>query len=179
MNLDNLINYEQLSKQFSEQFGQEITVDMIRQAIMVYIVFAAIWFVAKVLYANAIRKSLLTIKPENRLMQPYQAWFVLIPLFNIYWNFQVNRNLSDSFNNEFFDRKIAVEENQLFKIGSLYAWTFLATNIPFPPAILMIAFLSNIGIFINYWLKINAHKNILVEHNRFRNEQEFDGEDEN
>ncbi|ULT28460.1 hypothetical protein KUH03_19100 [Sphingobacterium sp. E70] len=82
------------------------------------------------LFANTIRKTLNLVAVENRLMTPNQSWLVAIPLVNIYWNFQVASRLRDSLINEFYDRKIAVEENPTYRKGSLYAWIYLAANIP-------------------------------------------------
>src|SRR5690606_1598669 len=73
------------------------------------------------LFANTIRRTLSLIAVENRLMTPNQSWLVAIPLVNIYWNFQVASRLRDSLINEFYDRKIAVEENPTFRKGSLYS----------------------------------------------------------
>src|SRR5690606_33705855 len=64
-----------------------------------------------------LRSSLIKIKAENRCIHPEQVWLLLLPFFNIYWNFVVARKFSDSLNNEFFDKKVAVEENPAFKNG--------------------------------------------------------------
>ena len=79
----------------------------------------AIRIIVWLLFANTIRKTLKLVASENRLMTPNQSWLVAIPLVNIYWNFQVATRLRDSLINEFYDRKIAVEENPTFRKGSL------------------------------------------------------------
>lgn len=125
-----------------------------------------------VFYANTIRKTLLLVAPENRLMTPNQAWLLVIPFFNIYWNFSVASRLSDSLTNEFYDRKIAEEENPGRSIGMWYAWLFLFSNIPLPPFILISVGLLSFAYFIAYWVKVNNFKNLLIEHERFKNEQQ-------
>ncbi|EFK60026.1 hypothetical protein ACR79S_17110 [Sphingobacterium spiritivorum] len=136
---------------------------------MLYIILAAsaVRLICWILFANTIRKTLNLIAPENRNILPSQAWFVAVPLFNIYWHFEVARRLCDSLNNEFYDRKIAVEENPTRKEGQIYAWTFLSINIPFPPFILVIAGIMNLIYFITYWVKINQYRVLLKEHNKF------------
>lgn len=123
-----------------------------------------------VFYANTIRKTLLRVAPQNRLMKPEMAWLLVIPLFNIYWNFVVANRIADSLTNEFYDRKVAEEENPGRAIGRLYAWMFLLSNIPFPPFILVTVALLSFIYFIGYWVKINNFRNLLVEHEKFRND---------
>lgn len=144
-----------------------LTPDMI---LAVWVVFAArliIW----AFYANTVRKTLHVISPENRFLRPGQAWFLVIPLFNIYWNFVVVRSLSNSLNNEFFDRKIAEEENPGLATGILYCWMFMLSHIPFPPFILLTLLILGIVYFIQYWVKINHFRLLIKEHDRFIDEQ--------
>lgn len=117
-------------------------------------------------YANAVRKLMLSISEENRFMRPSQAWWLAIPFLNIYWNFVVARHISNSLNNEFFDRKIAEEENPGLGKGLLYSWMFLLSHIPFPSFILLTFFILGVVYFIQYWVKIANFRHLLVEHNR-------------
>lgn len=133
----------------------------------------AIRTVIWLLFAFTIRKTLLLMKPENLFILPNQVWYIAIPLFNIYWNFEVVRRFSDSLNNECFDRKIAVEDRPGMRIGLLYAWTFLAVNIPFPPFMLLVLSILQLFYFVSYWIKINRFKNLLIEHNKFLKQEEY------
>jgi hypothetical protein len=142
----------------------KLTVEMLYIFLAVSLVRLTFW----ILFANTIRKTLNLVAKENRNILPNQAWFVAVPLFNIYWNFEVARRLCDSLNNEFYDRKIAVEENPTLKEGRIYAWTYLAINVPFPPFLLVIGGILNLIYFITYWVKINQYRNLLKEHNKFR-----------
>jgi hypothetical protein len=127
----------------------------------------AIRIIVWLLFANTIRKTLKLVAKENRLMTPNQSWLAAIPLVNIYWNFQVASRLRDSLINEFYDRKIAVEENPTFRKGSLYAWIYLATNIPLPLSISGVLIIMHFVTLANYWFEINANRRILEEHNKF------------
>ncbi|MBE8712920.1 hypothetical protein [Sphingobacterium hungaricum] len=134
--------------------------------IIIFVVQMTLWL----LFANTIRKTLNLIAEENRCILPNQAWFVAIPLFNIYWNFQVARRLSDSLTNEFFDRKIEAEENPTHRDGFLYSITNLLCYIPFPP--FWIIFLRTISFinFVTYWFRINQCRILLIEHNKWKEE---------
>lgn len=143
---------------------ENLSPEMIQAAIAVFLIRTLIW----AFYANTIRKTLLLVAPANRLMTPGQAWLLVVPFFNIYWNFAVASRLADSLTNEFYDRKIAEEENPGRSSGTWYAWLFLLTNIPLPPFILITLFLLSITYFIIYWAKVSNFRNLLVEHEKFR-----------
>jgi len=136
--------------------------DMIRTIWIMLAARVVIWL----FYANAVRKLMLVISAENRFMNPAQAWWLAIPFVNIYWNFLVARNLSNSLNNEFFDRKIAEEENPGLGKGLMFAWMFLLSHIPFPTFILLTFFILGTVYFIQYWVKVANFRNLLLEHNR-------------
>lgn len=122
---------------------------------------AIVQLILWLLLGNTIRTTLLLVKEENRLMSPGQAFLVALPLFNIYWNFMVVTRLRDSLNNEFFDRKVAVEENPTQKEGNIFAWSYLVRNFPLPGFILYIALFANIIGFVMYWVKIVEYKKLL------------------
>lgn len=147
---------------------ESISPDMMKIAAAFYLV----KMLVRVFYANTIRGLLLRIDEQNRFMAPNQAWLVVIPFFNLYWNFQVASRLSDSLTNEFFDRKIAEEENPGRRTGLFFAWTSLLASVPFPPFIIITLSLLSLVYFIAYWVKINNFRNLLAEHERFRQESQ-------
>lgn len=146
--------------------------------IAVAVIQLAVWL----LIGNTIRTTLVLIKEENRFMRPAQAFLMAIPLFNIYWNFMVVKHLRDSLNNEFFDRKVAIEENPTHKEGNIFAWSYLVRNLPIPGIILVAALLTNIVGLVLYWVKVVEYKKLLIatEHLKFSdnvNIDEYDMED--
>lgn len=109
------------------------------------------------------RKALLEINEENRFIHPNMVWLLLVPFLNIYWNFVAVGKLKDSLNNEFYDRKIAVEENPTFKYGSFFAWCFLIFNFPVPLFIsFLMLFLSNVALLL-YWFSVREHRKLLEQ----------------
>lgn len=125
---------------------------------------AAIRIFFWLIFAFTIRRTLKLVKKENQCILPNQTWFVAVPLFNIFWNFEIAKRLSDSLNNEFYDRKVEVEDNPTRKWGLLYAWTFLLSNIPFPVTIIASLGLLNLIYFGTYWIKIYQHQSLLKLH---------------
>lgn len=113
------------------------------------------------LFANTLRKTLLLIRKENRCILPSQVWFIAVPLFNIYWNFVVVRRLTDSLNNEFYDRQMAVEENPTQNQGYMYAGGYMIGNFPLPMFISFIASMIAFVGFVLYWVKVVEYKKLL------------------
>lgn len=144
---------------------ENLSPELVQLVVAVFIFRVIIWL----FYANTVRKTLLLIAPSNRLMTPNQAWLLAVPFFNIYWNFFVAPRVADSLTNEFYDRKIAEEENPGRSTGMWYAWLFLLSHIPLPPFILVAIGMLSIVYFVSYWVKVNNFRNLLVEHEKFRN----------
>lgn len=138
-------------------------------------IIAIIFLMIKALYANTFRLTLKLIAPENRFMKPGEAWLVLIPIFNIYWNFELAKRMADSLTNEFYDRKIAEEEAPGRSTGLTVAVLYLITVFPLPLNIVVGINLVYFFYFIVYWVKINRFRELLKEHNLFvqeNNEEE-------
>lgn len=143
-----------------DMLPEGISKDLIQYAIIV----AVIGLIIKVVFAYTLYSTLKLVKKENQCILPSQIWFVALPLFNIYWNFEVVRRLTDSLNNEFYDRQIEVEENPTRKAGQLFAWTYLLRNIPLPPFILLIIGMLHFVYYITYWIKVYQYKSLLALH---------------
>lgn len=120
-----------------------------------------------ILYANTVKKTFAKIREENRFIRPVQAWLLVIPLFNVYWNFVVARSLADSLTNEFYDRKIAEEEQPGRSVGMSYAWMSLLSHIPFPTLFVFTFGILSIIYFVQYWVKIHNFHSLLVEHDKY------------
>ena len=141
--------------------------DLSADMIMAIWIMLGIRIVVWVFYANSVRKLLLEVNEANRFLRPSQAWLLVIPFVNIYWNFVVARAISNSLNNEFYDRKISEETQLGLGKGLSYAWMFLLSNIPFPSFILIAFFILSIIYFIQYWIKISNFRHLIVEHNLY------------
>lgn len=141
--------------------------------------FAAVQIIVWLLFANTIRTTLNLMRKENRCLLPSQAWFVALPFFNIYWNFVVVRRLTDSLNNEFYDRRMAVEEDPTQKQGYMYAGGYMVSNIPLPAFVGFIA--SSIALvgFVLYWFKIFEYKKLLRKPFEYRQDTPLDDDDIN
>ncbi|GHE29492.1 hypothetical protein [Sphingobacterium griseoflavum] len=143
-----------------EMLPEYVTEEMLYAAFIAGAVRIVIW----IFFAYTIYSTLKLVKKENQNILPSQAWFVALPLFNIFWNFEVVRRLTDSLNNEFYDRQIEVDERPTQKWGMWFAWTFLISFLPLPMFILIVVSVLHLVYFITYWVKIHEHKVLLKMH---------------
>jgi len=144
----------------SEMLPEGLTEEMLRFAVL----FSIGGIVLRLVFAYTIYAALKLVRKENRCVLPGQVWFVAMPLFNIYWNFEVVKRLRDSLNNEFYDRRIEAEENPTQRHGLVFAWTFLLANIPLPPFLLIPLGMLHVAYFSAYWLSVHRHKRLLERH---------------
>jgi len=141
-----------------DDFLNAVDLEKVGSIIVVAFIFQVI---IKLLFANTIRVTLKRVRKANQCIMPNQAWFLAIPLFDIYWNFVVVRRLADSLNNEFYDRKIAVEENPTAKQGYWFAGSNLAANFPTPFFVRYLLSVLSLVSFVVYWVKINEYRKLL------------------
>lgn len=121
--------------------------------------------VIRLFYCNTIRKTLNLVAAGNRHMKPREAWLAIIPIFTIYWNFKIAERVANSLTNEFYDRKIAEEENPGQAVGYSYSILFALGYIPISSGFMFVMGIFSFIFFIRYWLKISKFKAILERHN--------------
>lgn len=139
---------------------ESMTDDMALYMLIGGIIRIIIW----IFFGLTLYRTLKLVKKDNQCILPSQAWFVAVPIFNIYWNFEVAKRLADSLNNEFYDRKVEVEERPTRKWGMIFAWTFLLSNIPLPLFMLTIIGILHLVYFVTYWVKVHEYKTLLRMH---------------
>ena len=91
----------------------------------------------------------------------------LVPIINLYWNFIIANRMADSLTNEFYDRKIAEEENPGRLLGLSYAIFIAIASVPIIPSISLVAGIFALYYFIRYWVKMDYFRVLITEHQRF------------
>ncbi len=109
-------------------------------AIILGFVFLAIALIPFIIFLMALQKTMNMISPENRKMPPSNVWLMLIPLFNIVWQFIMVDKIAQSITAECVKLNIPINENKPTYNNGLAA---LIT-------------------FILYWIKINEYKNLII-----------------
>ena len=95
-----------------------------------------------------LQNTLKVVKNENRKMKPGQVWLLLIPLFSIYWYFEVVGKIADSLQAEFKERNIQVgEEKPGYSFGSVICILGVVSFLIFiiPRLLLLATGPSNLG----------------------------------
>ena len=107
-----------------------------------------------ILYLLTLQKAFERCAPENRAMPAGQVWLLLIPLFNLVWNFIVVSNLAKSLGAELRRRGIAAEAEPGKSIG--LTMSILACCSLFP-VLNLLAGPAGFVVWIIYWVKIAGY----------------------
>lgn len=125
---------------------------------MLMLIFTGIVLIPGIFFILTLQKAILRCSPENRTITPGMVWLMLIPLFNLVWDFILVKEIASTLEREFKKRNVPVETAPGKNIG--FAWCILAvgTIIPF------LGVLSVIGAiicWILYWAKIAGFSALL------------------
>ena len=125
----------------------------------VFLSFLAVGIVIAVFYILTLSRALSKCSPASRTIQPGTLWLLLIPLFNLVWNFFVVLGLARSLGNEFRLRNIPNAEPEPGKsIGLAMAICGACSIIPLVNLITGLVYLV---LWIVYWIKISGYSQIL------------------
>lgn len=105
----------------------------------------AVLLVPMIFYLLTLQKALNRCSPESRAMQPGMVWLMLIPLFNLVWQFFVVINMAKSLGAEFQKRGIAEDPNP----GQTLGLVMCVANLICGPVGLIC--------WIIYWVKIAGY----------------------
>lgn len=109
-----------------------------------------------IFFLLTLQKTLNTVSPENRRMEPSNVWFMFIPLFNIVWQFIVVDKISQSISAECNMLHIPMTESKpTYNIGLAWNICNILSFIPF-------AGFAALVTFILYWVKVSEFKNLMI-----------------
>lgn len=107
--------------------------------------------VVLILYLLTLQKALTRCSPECRAMSPGLVWLMLIPCFNLIWEFFIVFNMAKSLSAEFKKRGLPIEEKPGQTIGLIMC---IAPFVSWIPIVGCIASIAQLVCFIMYWVKI-------------------------
>ncbi len=126
---------------------------------VIILVGMAIGLAIEVFFILTLQKALNRCSIENRAMSPGLLWLLLIPLFNLVWNFYVVINLSESLHKEFQKRGILAEPYPGKSIGMAFSILSACSLIPL---INMFTGIASLVCWIIYWMKIAGYSKQLA-----------------
>lgn len=118
--------------------------------------FIAVAIIPFIFFLITLQNTLLVISEESRKMSPYQVWLMLVPFFNLVWQFIMADKISKSISAECVRLNIPLKENRpTYTIGLAWSISNCVTFIP------IIGGLAAVVTFILYWVKVSEFKNLL------------------
>jgi hypothetical protein len=123
---------------------------------MLLLIFLLIAVVPLIFFLLNQQNTLQIISEENRKMSPFNVWLMLIPFFNIVWQFIMVDRIADSISAECSRLNIPVKENRpTYGIG--LAWN-ICNCVTFIP---IMGGLAALVTLILYWVKVSEFKNLI------------------
>ena len=117
---------------------------------IIFLIFG-IALIPLIFFCLTLQKCLTRCSPQCRTMIPGQVWMLLIPFFNIVWQFTVVSRISSSLANEFRLRNMVREPEPGKSLGLAFCILYLCGIVPF------LGIFSGVAGFvcwILYWVKI-------------------------
>jgi hypothetical protein len=112
------------------------------------------------LFCITVNRTMLLIAPENRKMRPEGGFLLLIPVFNVAWQFVFFGHLADSVAAEYRSRSLELKEDRpLYFTGLMAGIVAFAVLIP---AISKLAAAVSLVLYIIYWIKLAEIKKALT-----------------
>ena len=125
--------------------------------ILILLILVPIFLLPAIFFLLTLQKTLNAISPENRMMPPSNVWLMLIPLFNIVWQFIMVDKIAQSVTAECARLNIPAKEAKPTYNNGL-AWN-ICNILSFIP---LIGGLASLVTFILYWVKVNEFKNLII-----------------
>ncbi|MEP7253117.1 MAG: hypothetical protein ABI683_12080 [Ginsengibacter sp.] len=110
-----------------------------------------------ILFLLTLQKTMNVVSPQNRKMPPSNVWLMLIPIFNIVWQFIMVDKIAESIMDECAHLNISTKERKPTYNAGL-AWN-ICNLLSFVPVLGAIASLVT---FILYWVKVNEFKSLMI-----------------
>ena len=115
--------------------------------------------IVAIFYILTLSRALQKCSPQSRTMQPGMVWLLLIPLFNLVWQFFVVTAMSNSLGNEFRLRGMMGAPPEPGKqVGMGMCVCSVCGLIPY---VGFVAGLANIVLWIMYWVKMAEFSRML------------------
>lgn len=158
----------------NEQFnGQQIDGAALAVGIVFYLVIFAVAIAVQIAICYVLYRAASAIPEQQREASPGQAFFLLIPLFNIYWLFVYPKKLSIS-----FQRVLSAGGQSTDDCGEKTGlWWAICTIASIVPCVGIIAGLAGLVLMIMYLVKVSeCRTRVLAMGNKGFNTPQFYGQ---
>ncbi|MBK8089316.1 MAG: hypothetical protein IPK31_16015 [Chitinophagaceae bacterium] len=127
---------------------------------LIQLLFLFLLLVPAVLYLITLQRTLQVISSENRRIPPGQVWLLLIPLFNLVWQFVVVNKLAHSIRLECMRLNIPTkQEKPTFDLGNIQSILLI---IGFMPVIGILFTFCGFICWIIYWVQVAGWRKKII-----------------
>jgi len=112
-------------------------------------------------YILTLQRAISRCAPQNRATSPESAWLLLIPFFNMIWQFILYPRISETLEREFRARNLPIEPEPLRNLGLAVAVLHVCW---FIPVVHIFTGIAGFICLILYWIKISGYSNQLLNH---------------
>jgi hypothetical protein len=129
------------------------------ELLAIYGVACLVAIIPAVLYLRSLQRTLERCSPESRTVSPGKVWLLLVPLFNLVWQFLLVNHIAMSLHNEFVRRNVPCSDPAPGKtLGLALAILSVVSLIPFVGLVTSVA---GFICWILYWVKIADYSRAL------------------
>jgi hypothetical protein len=120
--------------------------------IVIFLVAIAVALIPFIFFALTVSRTMKLIAPHNRRMSPGGGWLLLIPLFQLVWQFLFVSHIADSVAAEYRRRGLQLKEDRpLYQLG---LWSCILSFSGIIPVIGVLGALASLVMRIIYWVKL-------------------------
>jgi hypothetical protein len=117
-------------------------------------------FVPGILYLRTLSNVLKKCSTQNRKLPPSQVWLLLVPLFNLVWQFFVMPKVSDTLRTEYRERNIKFKGDMGETVG-LFFCISICIHILATASGTAFMIIPTIILWIMHWVKISELSRVL------------------
>lgn len=137
---------------------------------MLELLFSVIFLVVAILYIRNLLKTLKAIHYTNRIREPYDALYLIIPIVNFYFYFVLVKAITGSIENEYKSRGLPVPHRPTYTAGILSAILLIVVSVlnicvtvfeitnPILAIVLALATITRIVSLITHWIQTHSYK---------------------
>jgi hypothetical protein len=122
-------------------------------------VVVAAFLAVAILFLLNLRDLLRACAPGNRMMEPNQVWYWLIPLFGVYWQFVVVNKVAESIDKELGSRGTGQGLSNGKRVGMAMA---ILLSLGIIPTVGGVFSIPGLVCWIIYWVQTSKTKKALV-----------------
>lgn len=137
------------------------------------LVFMGIFLIPYILFIRTQYTTIKSIQPANRLIQPYEVWLQLVPVFGLIWQFIVVSRMADSIRNEYQSQQhisfLGIGDGELqekIKERVTYTtgfWFAVLLVCSFIPVIGLFIGIATLALWFTYWRQLIYHRDIILQ----------------